>query len=226
MDVVRRRGHEEDDGAGEVGRLAPATGGKAGEDLGVPLGGVAPEGRGELGAEVPGAIAFTLTPRAHSFASAFVSCATPPLLAAYAETFSPPEKLSIEATVTIFPLSWATIRLPARRQSSKTDVRFVATTASHSANVCSSAGARRVAPWAVTRTSSPPSSATARSNAASRSPASARSAGPRRRRARAPRPPPARSAPRAPPSRPPRPEPGPSHARDRVRLRSRAHDVR
>ena len=71
----------------------------------------------------PGAIAFTLTPcGAHSFASAIVSCETPPLLAAYDGTPNPPWKLSTEAMFTILPLPCATMIRPASWQSSNVAV--------------------------------------------------------------------------------------------------------
>ena len=58
-------------------------------------------------------MAFTLTPcGAHSFASAFVSCATPPLLAAYPGTVTPPWKESSDATKMIFPSPRSTMRAP------------------------------------------------------------------------------------------------------------------
>ena len=125
----------------------------------------------------PGAIALTFTPcGAHSLARAFVSCPTPPLVAAYDETLSPPEKLSIEATVTIFPRPCGTMIRPASWQSSKTELRFVRRTSSQSESSCSSAGTRRPMPCATTRTSSPPSAATACSNPRLSSPRSLRSA--------------------------------------------------
>ena len=81
----------------------------------------------------PGAIAFTFTPRAaSSLANALVTPATACLLAVYPGTRIPPWNDSIEATLMIFPLPWATKRLAAACDRWKTASRLIASTSSQS----------------------------------------------------------------------------------------------
>lgn len=96
----------------------------------------------------------TLTPcAAHSFANAFVSCAIPPLLAAYPGTLIPPWKERREAMKTIFPAPRPNMSRPISRVSTNCAVRFTSKTSSQSWSPWSAAGLRLIVPALLTSTS-------------------------------------------------------------------------
>lgn len=77
-DVVGCIGCKEDDRPGKFMRLTPPSGGRPVGDKGVPLEIFEQRSR-QFGLEIGGASAFTCTLcGAHSSASTFVSCSTPP----------------------------------------------------------------------------------------------------------------------------------------------------
>ena len=89
----------------------------------------------------PGATALTLTPLPdHSLQSALVSWATPPLLAAYAGTVSPPWKLRSDARLMILPSPRSSMGRPKSWQSWKTERRLTAMTSSQASSGKSTAG--------------------------------------------------------------------------------------
>ena len=105
VNVVRRRGRElRGTLSGDVLRRPQLSRWNPLEDLPRP-GLVVAELTGVVGGDVPRSdgVERRAPCGAHSFASAFVSCPTQPLLAAYQGTVTPPWKESSEATKMIFP---------------------------------------------------------------------------------------------------------------------------
>ncbi len=127
----------------------------------------------------PGATAFTRTPRpASSLESAFASCTTPPLEAAYEDELTPPKKESCEAVKTIAPPPCSTILRAAACATTKAEVRLMSRIRRQSSSVWSSALLRTIVPAFATRASirSSRSTAAAASSGRARSIPVARSA--------------------------------------------------
>ena len=102
----------------------------------------------------PGAMAFTCTLRpAHSLASAFVNCATPPFAAAYPGTVMPPWKLNSDAVNTIFPAPRSSMPRPNSRANTNCALRSTSMILSQYSSGCSAAGLRRIMPPLLIRMS-------------------------------------------------------------------------
>ena len=113
---------------------------------------------------------FTCTPAAaHSSASTFVSCSTPPFEEAYAAWLGRATLPRMLDTLMTLPDPRATKCPPAARAPLKQPFRFVATTNSNSSGVSSRAGLRTFTPALLTRMSRRPSRSTAAPAMASQS---------------------------------------------------------
>ena len=159
MHVLRGRGGEEDGGAGDVGRLAPAAGRDAVEDRLVAVG-VGPQRLGVVGLDVARGDGVD------------VDAASPPTrwraawsarrLRAWPRCSDgmrmPPWKASSEAMLTIAPPAPRAKAARAKAWDRKnTALRLTSITSSQSASVKSTASARRMMPALLTRMSSGPS---------------------------------------------------------------------